>query len=297
MQERGDMARRYVNTRLGQVHLADQGSGEVLLLLPPAGRSGRVYAPLAALLSKDYRVIAIDLPGFGNSDALPADATMKDLADCVVEVLDGLSLAKAHVFGLHTGNKVAACLAVRHAERIGKLVLCGQSHSLIPDQQRRNAVIGEIARAHVGTPDRDLGAREELLRQWADCQQAVVEAWSSEAAAGAEAGGSDPASPLAVARAVALDWLQSMDSTSRLYAINFAYDLGRDMARIRVPTLIIEVATPHEDQTIGRQAPEVTALIQQATVETLHEPQGHALTLENRATDIAAILARFLTGR
>ena len=95
------------------------------------------------------------------------------------------------------------------------------------------------------------------------------------------------------ARLLALDELQA-EGTAALYAANFAYDLGRDYARIAAPTLVLEVATPEEDRTIGRQGPAVQRLIPSAALETLQEPEDHTLTLENRAQDLAAILLRWL---
>ena len=57
---------------------------------------------------------------------------------------------------------------------------------------------------------------------------------------------------------------------------------------------MLEVATPEEDRTIGRQGPAVQRLIPGAVLETIHEPEGHTLTLENRADDLARIIRGWL---
>jgi pimeloyl-ACP methyl ester carboxylesterase len=109
------------------------------------------------------------------------------------------------------------------------------------------------------------------------------------------AGGASPESR-AFARSLAVDEIEA-EGTAGLYAANFAYDLGRDFARITVPTLILEIATPGEDRTIGRQGPEVQRLILGATLRTIIEPFGHTLTLENRARDLADILVETFASR
>jgi hypothetical protein len=94
---------------------------------------------------------------------------------------------------------------------------------------------------------------------------------------------------------LALDELQS-GGTAHLYRANFAYDLGAGFTRITVPTLVLEITTPAEDKTIGRQGEIVQRMIPGAALQTITEPAGHTLTLENRARDLADILiGYFLT--
>ncbi len=57
-----------------------------------------------------------------------------------------------------------------------------------------------------------------------------------------------------------------------------------------MPSLLIEVATPYENATIGRQAAAVRALVPHARVATNEEPAGETLTLEHRAGDLAALI-------
>jgi hypothetical protein len=80
----------------------------------------------------------------------------------------------------------------------------------------------------------------------------------------------------------------------RQWEAGAAHDTATRAHRIAAPTLVLEVATPEEDRTVGRQGPEVPRLIPGAALETLQEPEGHTLTLENRAQDLAAILLRWL---
>jgi pimeloyl-ACP methyl ester carboxylesterase len=279
------MPRGYVTTGLGQVHYRREGQGAALLLLGASGRSARMYAPLLALLAPHADVIAPDTPGFGNSDPLPPAVTIPALAESCVALLDALGIERADIYGLHSGNKIATALAVRWPERVGRLILAGQSHSLIPDQARRNSTILGIVREHVEPRSGETAA----LADWAAAWQRMTAIWWDRDLV---AGGAAPQAREA-ARLLALDELQS-PGTAGLYAANFGYDLGAEYRLIRAPTLVLEIATPEEDRTIGRQGPAVQALIPGAALETMHEPEGHTLTLENRAADLAAIIRRWL---
>jgi pimeloyl-ACP methyl ester carboxylesterase len=279
------MPRGYVTTRLGQVHYTREGQGPALLLLGASGRSSRMFAPLIPRLAPHCDVVALDTPGFGQSDPLPPGTSIPDLAACCVAVLDALGIARAHLYGLHSGNKIGAALAVGWPERLGRLILAGQSHSLIPDQVLRNGTILGIVRETVEPRSGETAALADWAAAW---QRLTAIWWTRDLVAGGAA-----AEAREAARLLALDELQCPGAAG-LYAENFRYDLGADYPRIQAPTLVLEVATPEEDRTIGRQGPAVQALIPGAALATLHEPEGHTLTLENRAADLAAIILDFL---
>ena len=274
--------RRYIETSLGQVHTVRCGAGPSLLLLSASGRSSRMFAGLMTLLAPEFDVCAIDTPGFGQSDPLPPGTTIEALAACVVEALDGLGIARTHVYGLHTGNKIATALVGRWPERVDRLVLAGQSHSLIPDRELRNATILEIVHEYFDAPAAGPGM---ALVEWSAAFARLGAIWWDSHLV-ASGGAPDQ---LAQAERLALDSLQS-GGTAELYRANFAYDVGRGFTGITAPTLVLEIATPAEDRTIGRQGPAVQRLIEGAELQTIHEPAGHTLTLENRAPDLAAIL-------
>lgn len=280
------MRRGYVETGLGQVHYVREGKGEPLILLASSGRSSRMFAGLMSRLAGQFDVCAIDTPGFGNSGPLAPGTTIEQLAECVIAVMDGIGIGRTNLYGLHTGNKIATALAVRWPDRVSRLVLAGQSHSLIPDRELRNKTILEIVQAYFEPPvPGPCGA----LAEWAATFQRLGSIWWDRTLVA----GGGAAEDQQIARNDVLDELQS-DGTAELYRANFAYDLGAGFAAIRVPTLVLEIATPDEDRTIGRQGPAVQALIPGATLRTIHEPRGHTLTLENRAQDLAAILVETL---
>ena len=276
--------RGYVETGLGLVHYERTGRGPAVLLWPAAGRSARMFRGLVGELAGSFETVAVDPPGFGRSDLLPPDATIEDLARLCVEVLDGLGLARAHVYGLHTGNKVATALAVARPDRVGRVILAGQSHSLIPDRETRNAGIRHLIGSYV-----DLAATDPM---GADMRAGRVARAARLIAAADPATGSHPGLGGDILDHV-LDELEAR-STGALYRANFGYDLEAGFRALAVPALVLEIATAAETRDVGLQGPAVQALIAGSTLHTMTVPDGDALTLEDRPAELAAVIAGFL---
>jgi pimeloyl-ACP methyl ester carboxylesterase len=121
-------ARGYADTSFGQVHLRRAGprGGIPLLMLHASPGSARGVLPLASRLAANHDVVAMDTPGFGDSDPLPAaDPSIRDFADAVLEVADSLGAPRVDLYGTHTGASIALETAVRGASRIRKLVFDG----------------------------------------------------------------------------------------------------------------------------------------------------------------------------
>lgn len=113
----------YADGPFGQIHYASSGSGSPLLLLHQTPRSWDEYAEIMRMLPADLRAIAMDLPGMGASAAPHGEPTIEAFADAAIALLDSLQLARADVFGHHTGAFVAADLAARHPDRVASLML------------------------------------------------------------------------------------------------------------------------------------------------------------------------------
>ena len=74
-------------------------------------------------LAKNHRVLALDLPGYGASSRPDAPCTPPWYADVVAEWMFAVGLDQASVVGHSMGGQVAMELALRHPERVGRLVL------------------------------------------------------------------------------------------------------------------------------------------------------------------------------
>ena len=115
----------YADTPLGQLHYAAVGEGPVVLLLHQCPRSHDEFRELAPLLAGSHRVLAMDMPGYGQSAGLPAPQSIEQYADGARALLDALGVERATVLGHHTGAVVALEVAARAPDRVEALVLSG----------------------------------------------------------------------------------------------------------------------------------------------------------------------------
>lgn len=107
----------------------DQGSGEPVLLIHGSGPGVSAWANWRLslpVLSQNFRVIAPDMAGFGFSER-PANYqySMENWVAQAVGLLDALNITKASLVGNSFGGALALALAIRHPERVNKLVLMG----------------------------------------------------------------------------------------------------------------------------------------------------------------------------
>lgn len=161
------MRRAYADGPFGQIHFQYAATGRPLILLHQAimssGQFDNVFAPLIA---HGLRPIAIDMPGFGMSDA-PADApTIKDYAKAVIPVLDALGIDKAAIAGHHTGSLVATEVANAHRDRIDAVIIAGPM--IISEQERAEGMSGLVAdeRAFKAKPHGEHFMDFAKIREW-----------------------------------------------------------------------------------------------------------------------------------
>jgi pimeloyl-ACP methyl ester carboxylesterase len=89
------------------------GTGTPLVLLHGLGSARQAWDPVIPALAAQFRVLAIDLPGFGESDPLPGsvEPAPAALAASVARFLDELCIAAPHVAGNSLGGWIALELA------------------------------------------------------------------------------------------------------------------------------------------------------------------------------------------
>jgi pimeloyl-ACP methyl ester carboxylesterase len=104
-----------------RIRYMEAGEGTALIHLHGAG--GLHLTRGHDLLTRHYRVIAFEMPGFGASPENTRTATMAELAATIAVAIKNLGIDRFNLFGTSFGGKVALLLAMQHPERVLGLVL------------------------------------------------------------------------------------------------------------------------------------------------------------------------------
>jgi len=118
------MAFRSVPTRSGVISTVQAGEGDPLICIHGLGASKASFLPTVAALAESHRVIAIDLPGFGDSDKpIGAAYNAQYFARSICDLMDALRIHRAHLAGNSMGGRVALETAMLDPSRVGRMVL------------------------------------------------------------------------------------------------------------------------------------------------------------------------------
>ena len=101
------------------------GSGPPLLLLHGNGEDGTYFVHQVEEFSRDFTVYAIDTRGHGKSPRGTAPFTLSQFADDLLAFMDRQGLAQADILGFSDGGNIALLFALRHPERVRRLILNG----------------------------------------------------------------------------------------------------------------------------------------------------------------------------
>ena len=112
-----------MHTRISPAPLATNSPS--LVLIHGLVISSRYMVPTARRLATRYRVLALDLPGFGKSDKPLHVLDVPELADAVVVWMDAINLERGVFLGNSMGCQVIADLAMRYPSRVDRLILTG----------------------------------------------------------------------------------------------------------------------------------------------------------------------------
>lgn len=114
-----------------KIHYNDAGKGEVVVLLHGSGAGASSWANfngnVDAFLDAGFRVLLIDLPGWGSSDPIVIKSGARNVvnAAAVKGVLDALELSKVSLVGNSMGGMTALQFVVSYSDRVTKLVTMG----------------------------------------------------------------------------------------------------------------------------------------------------------------------------
>ena len=113
-----------VDTALGRIGVVETGRGDEtpIIFLHGVGSDKSVWEPQLDHFGGSRRALAIDYPGYGESELSP-DASREDFAAAILAALDALGIGRAHVCGLSLGGVVAIALHAVAPDRCASLII------------------------------------------------------------------------------------------------------------------------------------------------------------------------------
>ena len=112
------------------IHYLEAGEGPALVLIHGLGASTFTFQRVVPELARRFRVVALDLKGFGFSDRPDGDYTLTAQADLIRQLMDQLGIERASVLGHSMGGAVAMRLALAYPERVERLILASSASDL-----------------------------------------------------------------------------------------------------------------------------------------------------------------------
>jgi pimeloyl-ACP methyl ester carboxylesterase len=119
---------RFVDADGLRVHVAEAGDGPPVLLLHGWPQHWYMWREVIERLAPQFRLIAPDLRGFGWTEAPGSGYDADTFARDQVALLDALEIESASVIAHDWGGWTAFMLALDHADRIERMVLCNEPH-------------------------------------------------------------------------------------------------------------------------------------------------------------------------
>ncbi len=135
-----------------RIRFMEAGEGTPLVHLHGAG--GMRLTPAHDLLSRHHRVIAFEMPGFGQSPENTRTRTMAELAATMGAAVTALGIEKFNLMGTSFGGKTGLWLAAQQPDRVQTLVLEAPAAIRPPGSRPASGTPEEIARQLYAHPER-----------------------------------------------------------------------------------------------------------------------------------------------
>lgn len=119
-------AARTVQTKDWKLRYYEAGEGQPVILLHGSGPGATGWSNFSGnieALAQDFHVYAVDMPGWGESDAVTIDTL--DHVETAVQFMDTLGIEAAAFVGNSMGGHTSIKLAVRHPDRVSHLITMG----------------------------------------------------------------------------------------------------------------------------------------------------------------------------
>jgi len=270
-----DVRRMTIDDRGGEpreIAYVDRGEGPALVFVHGLGSNLSLWREALSAFEDDYRVVALDLPGFGLSGKDNVPGTMAYYAETVATTIDALGIETATYVGVSMGGQVGMTLALKMPERLNRLVLVSPAGiETFSDEEAAAMKDMTTPEGIANTPDEQVQKNTAAnFHEWSDEYAWLIE--QREALKQRE-------DFMAYARANARSVAGMLDAPVR-----------DRLGEIETPTLVLFGAGDklipnrylHPNQSTGSVAEAARESLPTATV-TLVDDAGHLLMLEQPA--------------
>jgi pimeloyl-ACP methyl ester carboxylesterase len=251
-----------------RIYYECHGEGYPLVLIRGLGSNADHWYAQVPDLSRHFRVITFDNRGIARSTDPGGPFTIADMAEDTIHLMNGMRIEQAHVLGLSLGGMVAQEMAIRHPQRINRLVLvvtlCGGKQQIVAEDSVREKlqrmVLENSADARIKAIDvffalRTIQEHPQVLQQYAE---------------------------------VSMKYPASMEILQRQYDAVARHDTYDRLDRIKAPTLVL---TGEEDVLIPPGNSEILAEHIPGAELRVISGGGHQIMIEQSQACNQAIVA------
>ncbi len=133
---------KYIDLNGVKIAYKDLGKGDCIFLIPPWPSSSDAYSPLMQLLSENFRVIALDLPGWaGCSSEMKQQPTILEYTKIIELFIKSFKIHKFHLLGYSFGGLICQSLINRKEIHPDKIVYVSTIHTGKDLQQEKSKLV------------------------------------------------------------------------------------------------------------------------------------------------------------
>ena len=122
------------------INYEEKGEGELIVLLHGWGSNIKLFANMIELLSKKYKVVAMDMPGFGESQEPPAAWCVDDYVQFVIDFLKDYNTKEVMLLGHSFGGRVIIKMHARKELpfKVSKVILVDSAGIMPPKSNKKS---------------------------------------------------------------------------------------------------------------------------------------------------------------
>jgi pimeloyl-ACP methyl ester carboxylesterase len=148
-----------------RIHYCDDGEGDTIILIHGYLESAETWSSFSKKLSKNFRIISVDLPGHGHSDVFTNEDSMEFLASLIKELLNHIGIEKVFLTGHSLGGYITLAFLELYPERLTGYCLF-HSHPSADSEEATAKRKREIRIVTAG--EKDLIYQENVTRMFAE---------------------------------------------------------------------------------------------------------------------------------